>query len=213
LQGRTQQFVVVAAGDGPQVEVPSGSFVIAADGGLERASHLGLEVSVAIGDFDSSSPEAVRAAEQAGARIVRHPTAKDATDLELALDEALALGARRVLVIASDGGRLDHLLGLLLLLGADAYREVEIDAHVGEAAVAVVRGSRTIAGLPGALLTLLPLHGDAGGVTTSGLEYPLTNERLHPGGTRGVSNVFVAHEATVTVERGVLIAIRPGGPT
>ena len=120
MQGGTQQFVVVAAGDGPQVDVPEGAIVIAADGGLDRARALGLEVAVAIGDFDSSAPEVVTAAEERGARIVRHPTAKDATDLELALDEALALGAKRVLVIASDGGRLDHLLGVLLLLGADA---------------------------------------------------------------------------------------------
>ena len=211
MQGGTQQFVVVAAGDGPHVAVPEGAIVIAADGGLDRARELGLEVAVAIGDFDSSAPEAVNAAEERGTRIVRHPTAKDATDLELALDEALALGAKRILVIASDGGRLDHLLGVLLLLGADAYRGVEMDAFVGEAAITVVRDARTIEGTPGTLLTLLPLHGDAEGVTTVGLEYPLTSEQLGCGSTRGVSNVFVAAEATVTVDRGVLIAIRPGG--
>jgi thiamine pyrophosphokinase len=210
LQGGSQQFVVVAAGDGPQVGVPAGSVVIAADGGLERARALGLEVAVAIGDFDSASSDALLAAEQSGTRIVRHPTAKDATDLELAIDEALALGAERILVIASDGGRLDHLLGVLLLLGVERYRAVEVDALVGEAAVAVVRGSRTLTDVPGSLLTLLPLHGTAHGVTTSGLEYPLANETLESGSTRGVSNVFVAAEATVTVERGVLIAIRPG---
>jgi thiamine pyrophosphokinase len=210
LQGGSQQFVVVAAGDGPQVDVPAGSVVIAADGGLERARALGLEVAVAIGDFDSASSDVLFAAEQSGTRIIRHPTAKDATDLELAIDEALALGAERVLVVASAGGRLDHLVGVLLLLGAERYRAIEIDALVGEAAVAVVRGSRALRDVPGSLLTLLPLHGTAHGVTTSGLEYPLTNETLEFGSTRGVSNVFVAAEATVTVERGVLIAIRPG---
>jgi thiamine pyrophosphokinase len=198
LQGGSEQFVVVAAGDGPYVAVPAGAIVIAADGGLERAGALGLDVSVAIGDFDSTSPEAVAAAEQHGTRIVRHPTAKDATDLELALDEAVALGAKRI-------------LGVLLLLASDSYRTTEIDALVGDAAVAVVRGSRTLVGTPGGLLTLLPLHGAAHGVTTSGLGYPLSNETLEPGSTRGVSNVFVATAATVTLERGVLVAIRPGG--
>jgi thiamine pyrophosphokinase len=212
LQSGSQQFVVVAAaGVGPRVDVPAGAVVIAADGGLERAQALGLEVAVAVGDFDSASAQALLAAEQGGTRIVRHPAAKDATDLELALDEAVSLGAARVLVVASDGGRLDHLLGVLLLLGAERYRVVEVDALVGEAAVAVVRGSRTLTGVPGSLLTLLPLHGTAHGVTTTGLEYPLTDESLECGSTRGVSNVFVAAEATVTVERGVLIAIRPGG--
>jgi thiamine pyrophosphokinase len=210
LQGGSQQFVVVASGDGPQVDVPVGSLVIAADGGLERAQALGLEVAVAVGDFDSASAQSLLAAEQGGTRIVRHPTAKDATDLELAIDEAVSLGAKRILVVASDGGRLDHLLGVLLLLGADGYREIEIDALIGHAAVTVVRGSRALKGTPGEILTLLPLHGASSGVTTNGLEYPLANETLEPGSTRGISNVFVAAEATVTVERGVLIAIRPG---
>jgi len=211
LQNGSQQFVVVAAGDGPHVDVPAGAVVIAADGGLERAQALGLEVAVAVGDFDSAGSQAVLAAERGGTRIVRHPTAKDATDLELALDEAVSLGAKRILVVASDGGRLDHLLGVLLLLGADGYREIEVDALVGHAVVSVVRGSRVLKATPGEILTLLPLHGASSGVTTSGLEYPLDNETLEPGSTRGVSNVFIAAEATVTVERGVLMAIRTGG--
>ena len=201
--------VVVASGPGPDVAVPDGGTVIAADGGLDRAAALGLEVDVLVGDLDSVSPAALARAESAGTRIVRHPVAKDATDLELALDEALALGARRVLVIASAGGRLDHLAASLLLLGAERYAELELDALVGDALVHVLRSARTLRGTPGELLTLLPLGGAAEGVTTSGLEYPLDGETLGSGSTRGVSNVFTSAEARVTVAEGILLAIRP----
>jgi thiamine pyrophosphokinase len=206
--------VVVASGDGPDLALPPAASVVAADGGILRARSLGLDVDVVVGDLDSATPEAIAAAEAAGARIVRHPQAKDATDLELALDEAVALGGRRVLVVASAGGRLDHLLGSLLLLAADRYAALELDALVGEALVHVVRGARTMHGAPGELLTLVPLGGAATGVTTDGLEYPLRGETLGPGTTRGVSNVFLGTEARVTLERGVLLAIRPrGGPS
>jgi thiamine pyrophosphokinase len=201
--------VVVASGPGPAVAVPDGGTVVAADGGLERAAALGLEVDVVVGDLDSVSSAALARAEAAGTRIVRHPVAKDATDLELALDEALALGARRVLVIASAGGRLDHLAASLLLLGAERYAELELDALVGDALVHVVRSARTLRGTPGELLTLLPLGDGAEGVTTSGLEYPLDGETLGPGSTRGVSNVFTSAEARVTLAEGILLAIRP----
>ncbi|HEX6724693.1 MAG TPA: thiamine diphosphokinase, partial [Gaiella sp.] len=107
--------VVVASGPGPAVAVPAGATVVAADGGLDRAVALGLDVDIVVGDLDSVSPAALAKAEAAGRRIVRHPTAKDATDLELALDEAASLGARRVLVVASAGGRLDHLAASLVL--------------------------------------------------------------------------------------------------
>lgn len=205
--------VVVASGDGPAVTVPGTPTVVAADGGLDRAVALGLDVDVVIGDLDSVSPAALAAAESTGARVVRHPVAKDATDLELALDEAVSLGAQRVLVVASADGRLDHLLSALLLLASDRYADVEIDALVGDTLVHVVRGSRSLAGDPGDLVTLLPLGGAADGVSTDGLAYPLRGETLAPGSSRGVSNVLSASEATVSVEHGVVLVLRPGSPS
>ena len=47
---------------------PPRAFVIAADSGLEHAAALGLGVDVLVGDLDSASAEAVRAAEAAGVR-------------------------------------------------------------------------------------------------------------------------------------------------
>jgi thiamine pyrophosphokinase len=202
--------VVVASGGGPAVVVPDTGAVVAADGGLDRAAALGLSVDVVVGDLDSVDPGALATAEAAGTRVIRHPEAKDATDLELALDEAVALGAQRVLVVASGGGRLDHLVASLLLLGAERYAGLTLDALVGDAVVHVLRGERTIAGQPGELLTLLALGGAATGVVTEGLEYPLAAETLEPGSSRGVSNVFAGTEARLTVATGVLLAIRPG---
>ena len=206
--------VVVAGGEAPRAEaalqVPLDAEVVAADGGLDHARALGLEVAVAVGDFDSASEEALAAAEASGVRLVRHPTEKDATDLELALDLAASSGASRILVLAGDGGRLDHLLAALLVLGHGRYAAVEIDALVGAARVHVVRGRRTLQGEPGELLSLLPLHGEASGVTTDGLVYELRGETLEPGSSRGVSNVLTTAEATVSVERGTLVAVFPG---
>jgi thiamine pyrophosphokinase len=190
--------------------LPGDATVIAADGGVDRAIALGLHVDVAIGDFDSVTPEGLAAAAAAGARLERHPTAKDATDLELALDAASALDPSRIVVVGSGGGRLDHLLGSVSLLGLEHYAGAEIDAYLGNAVVHVVRNSRTLSGTPGELVSLLPLHGGAERVTTEGLEYPLDHETLPAGTSRGVSNVFAAREARITVERGCLLAVRPG---
>lgn len=203
--------VVIASGPGPSLPVPAAATVIAADGGLDRALALGVEVDVVIGDLDSVSADALAAAGDAGTRIVRHPVAKDATDLELALDEAVLLGARRILVVASADGRLDHLLASLLLLGSERYAELEVDALVGDALVHVVHGLRTLTGAPGEIVTLLAPAGPAEGVTTTGLEYPLAGETLEPGSTRGVSNVFTGAEAGVSVVTGVLLVVRPDG--
>jgi thiamine pyrophosphokinase len=201
--------IVVASGPGPALGMLDAGTVVAADGGLDRARDLGLRVDVVVGDLDSVSPEALAAAESAGARVVRHPIAKDATDLELALDEAAALGARRVLVVASGDGRLDHLLAALLLLGSERYAELELDAVVGDALVHVVRGERALTGTPGELVSLVALGGPARGVRTEGLEYALAGETLGSGSSRGVSNTFTAAPARVVVGDGVVLAVRP----
>ena len=167
--------------------------------GSSHARALGLDVAVAVGDFDSASPEAVAAAAAEGTRVVRHPVDKDATDLELALDVAASSATERILVLAGGGGRLDHLLSALLLLGHERYASAQIDALVGPARVHVVRGTRTLAGEPGELVSLLALHGPAEGVRTDGLAYQLRGETLEPGSSRGVSNVFAANRATVSV--------------
>jgi len=206
--------VVVSGGDLPApraaLEVPLGASVIAADKGLDHALALGLDVTVAVGDFDSASPEAVAVAEAAGVRIERHPQEKDATDLELALDAALTMTPARILVLAAEGGRLDHLLSAALLLASERYARSQIDAFVGKARIHVLRGERELEGEPGELVTLLAVNGPAEGVTTEGLAYPLHGETLEPGSSRGVSNVFASRRARIAVERGVVLAIRPG---
>ncbi len=190
--------------------VPLGSPVVAADRGLEHALSLGLDVTLAVGDFDSASPEAVAVAESAGVRVERHPEEKEATDLELALDAAAAMEPQRILVLAAEGGRLDHQLSALLLLASERYAGVQVDALVGPAWVHVVRLARTLEGAPGELVSLLAVGGPAKGVTTAGLAYPLRGETLEAGTSRGISNVFATDTAQVSLDEGVLLAIRPG---
>jgi thiamine pyrophosphokinase len=214
-EGVSEQIIVVVSGGeaphpGAALAVPLGAPVVAADRGLEHALRLGLDVTLAVGDFDSASPEAVEVAESAGVRIERYPEDKDATDLELALDAAAAMAPRRIVVLAGDAGRLDHFLSTLLLLASNRYENVEVDAFIGEAHVHVVRRERVLAGEPGELVSLLAANGPAEGVRTSGLAYPLRGETLEPGSTRGVSNLFVEPTAHVALEHGVLLAIRPG---
>jgi thiamine pyrophosphokinase len=57
------------------------------------------------------------------------------------------------------------------------------------------------------LLSLLPVGGDAAGVSTRGLAYPLRDETLYLGHARGVSNVFESATAEVWLREGLLLVI------
>jgi thiamine pyrophosphokinase len=202
--------VLSASPDTPLVQaLPPDAFVIAADGGGVHARRLGLHVHLLVGDLDSVSESALVASD----RVARHPVDKDATDLELALAEAARLEPERILVLGGSSGRLDHLFGSLLLLAAEKYARVTIDAQFGEAAVHVVRGERLLHGRTGDLISLFAVHGPADGVSTEGLVYPLAGETLEPGSSRGISNRFAGTgtQARISVARGVLLAVRPNG--
>lgn len=188
--------------------------VYAADSGVEVAAQLDLDVDVVVGDLDSISPGALAAAEAAGARIDRHPAAKDATDLALAMGTAIHDGAVELLVLAGAGGRLDHLLAGALALADARWAHVMIRAVLGSSRVYVVHGPGTalVTGLTAELVSLIPVGGPATGVSTSGLRYPLADATLGPGTTRGVSNVLddPAGIAVVSLGGGALLVVLPG---
>jgi len=207
--------VVLAGGDpvAPRVRslLPGGAIVIAADSGLHQAALLDLEVDLIVGDLDSVDPAALEASIARGARVERHPIAKDETDLELALRAASLLHVERVFVVGGAGGRLDHFLANLVLLASPQLAHLEIEALVGSARVRPIHEIAELHGKPGDLVTLLALGGPARGVRTTGLAYPLDGEDLLPGSTRGVSNELCASSATVSLSEGVVLAVQPLG--
>jgi thiamine pyrophosphokinase len=213
-KGGTMNGALVFAGGDPlphdlAERLDRDRFVIAADSGLDHALALGFHADLLVGDLDSVDPAALRTAYDRGTIVERHPEQKDSTDLELALDAAVAHDVRRVTVVGGNGGRLDHLIANALLLAAPRFATLEIDALLPPARVAVVRRTVTLLGSLSELCTLVPVGGPADGVRTSGLHFPLDGERLEPGSTRGVSNVFVETTATVTLDSGILLAIQP----
>jgi thiamine pyrophosphokinase len=197
------------------VHLPTASFVVAADSGFDQATALGLPVDVVVGDLDSISPEGLAAAERAGIAILRHRPDKDATDTELAIDVALERGATRLCGLSGgarpDDLRLDHDLGALLALAAPRLAGCEVEAWWGSAHLDVLHGPGTVdlVAPPGSLVSLLPVHGPAVGVTTTGLRFPLAGETLGAGTSRGISNELVAARATVVVDGGALLVVRP----
>jgi len=211
-----QHCIVVIGGDAPSTPLPGAlgpdAVVVAADSGVDHALALGLRVDVAVGDFDSVTPAGLDEARAGGARVESHPSAKDHTDLELALEAAVATGAGTITVVGGDGGRRDHLFANLLVLAAPRFAAPTITAYLGATRVHVVHGGRRrpITGEPGELVTLLPVHGDAAGVRTEGLRYPLANETLPAGTSRGVSNVLERSPASVAVSAGTVVVVLPG---
>ncbi|MBW3537267.1 MAG: thiamine diphosphokinase [Actinobacteria bacterium] len=211
-----KRILVVTGGDtGPDLELvdrdAAYDLVIAADSGLDRARLLGLKPHVVVGDLDSASPDAVAWAREAGASVEEHPTHKHHTDLELSLHRALEEGPGVVELVGGSGGRPDHWLANLALLAAAAAPGRTVGAWMGTWRIDVVVAESPFVHTsePGGLLSLVAIGGDARGVTTTGLIYPLSDEDLLWGSGRGISNVFAGGSVRVEVQSGTLLVMRP----
>ena len=206
--------VIVSGGDPvpPDVleDLPDDPWVVAADGGADHAADLGLAVDVLIGDLDSVSRDVVSSIDEE--RIIGHPTDKDATDLELAFElVAAADDVDRVVLVGGTGGRLDHFLANAMLICAPRFAHLDLVWIAPPARATVVRDHVRLHGSVGDKVSLIPIGGDAVGVTTTGLRWPLAGDDLRIGSTRGVSNEFSTAVSTIAIESGVLLVVQPEG--
>jgi thiamine pyrophosphokinase len=181
---------------------------IAADGGLRHLLALGRRPDVLIGDLDSLPNGVEDSLSEWESEVIRHPAAKDETDLEL----ALLLAKRRfpdatILIFGGIGGRLDQTLANISLLAHPDLLGHPIRFVEPREMAWLITGECEIKGSPGDTVSLIPLGGPARVTETSGLRWPLRDETLQFGPTRGVSNVMTAARATVLLKSGMLLCI------
>jgi len=179
-----------------------GDLLIAADGGFAAVTAWGLTPDLVVGDFDSLG----HVPDHPNLHVL--PCVKDDTDMAHAVDHALSLGYTRFVLLGGVGGRLDHTIANLQLLGHIASRgALAILAGQGHVAAAVCNGSFSFpAGLSG-YCSVFCQSGTARGVTLEGLKYTLDRASLTETVPLGVSNEFLGVPARVTVEEGVLLLI------
>jgi thiamine pyrophosphokinase len=169
---------------------------------------------VVIGDQDSLAPELRAELESAGTRFVTYPPAKDETDLELALAYAVEQGAREIFILGILGSRLDQTLANLLLLTLPDLADIDVRIVAQDQVAFVVRDEAVIEGEPGDVVSLIPLRGDAVGVTIEHVQWPLHDETLRFGSSRSISNVLLERHTRVRVREGILLcAITRAGST
>ena len=195
------------AGKAVDRAIADADLILAADSGALTALRYGCTPAIIVGDFDSltlSEQELMKL----GSQIVRAEVEKNETDTELAIQVALDRGAERITLLGGIGGeRFDHAMANILLLAG--FERVPIRIVDGPTTCWLVRGpGRTaIEGQPADLLSLFPLTGEALGVRTTDLYYPLSGETLYFGKPRGVSNVLISEHAEVALEDGLLLVI------
>ncbi len=181
--------------------------ILCADGGLQHARALGLRPNAVIGDMDSLLKKELDELTQSEEQIILYPADKENTDLELALEHAVQLGVREILVMGALGKRIDQTLANIGLLMGDGPSTLDARIDDGIEELFFCKDRAEIHGRKGDIVSLIPWTGLAGGVRTEGLMWALVNESLYSEKSRGVSNVMLAETAAVSITFGLLLIV------
>lgn len=181
--------------------------ILCADGGALSLWELGWVPAAVIGDMDSLPAEILQELARRGTRIVRHSAHKDETDTWLALQEAFQLDPDEVWIFGALGGRIDHTLANLSLLGQGLERGVTVRLVDPTCRIFLAKGKSVLEGNTGDLVSLFPFSGSARGITLEGFAYPLTNAEMTVGYPYGVSNVLTSPTGIIAVDEGCLLVV------
>lgn len=174
-------------------------YILAADGGADKALACGVTPDGVIGDLDSVSPRTQQLLKD---RILHVPTQEN-TDLEKALLWLKKHHFTHVTLAGFVGDRWDFAVGNLLALARFA-RTLEICVAGNRwRIIPLVRGA-AFACKKNKRVSIIPLK-TCTGVTLTGLKYPLTNVQLTPGTTRTLSNETAGTQFSVSFTRGTLL--------
>ena len=176
--------------------------LICADQGWHHARKLGIKPQVIIGDFDSADPP------PKDIRCIEHPSDKDVSDTQLAIEYALQQGHADIWLLGLLGGRPDHAYANLSLLRLAPGRLVAKDADYEALCIDASRGGEHHYHCQeGENCSLFAMGNSAALVSTSGLKYELEQTPLRSD-SHGLSNQSKQENVGIHVHAGTVLLFR-----
>ncbi|MBU8933558.1 MAG: thiamine diphosphokinase [candidate division Zixibacteria bacterium] len=181
---------------------------VAVDGGYSFFRKASLFPDILIGDFDSLKrfprdlPETTT--------VIRHPSRKDKTDLHLAIDYCVEIGARTIDIVQPSVGEIDHLLANTHCVSYGVFDSgsrkaplIRIISPMHEIRP-VVDGAVTFTDKVGDTVSVLALS-EKVVLSITGTEYRGRGISLKLGETRGLRNRITSRRARFQVQGRALI--------
>ncbi|SEK20257.1 thiamine diphosphokinase [Ruminococcus albus] len=204
----TDTCVIFAGGDPVKAETVDKSllenaFIICADKGFALAESLAVEADIVLGDFDSLNytPK--------GDKVMCFPPEKDDTDLMLAVNKALEIGAKKIVIYGACGGRIDHMIGNIACLALIAEKGAS-GTIVGDNDILSFHmpGEFSVPYKEGFSLSLFAYSREVKGLAISGAKYSVQDCTLTDSVTLGVSNEIIPPAAKISFTEGRLLVIQ-----
>jgi len=186
-------------------EIIKSNYIIGVDRGAYWLIANSVIPNIAIGDFDSVTPNEFCLIKEKAKRVKEYPKKKNFTDMELAAQHAISLHPKEVVMYGAIGRRLDHTIGNIQLL--ERFHELGA-IRDGNNEVRVVSGHRTMRKESRyRYVSVLPIS-ETIEVSLMGFLYDVSRALIRRGQTLGISNEIRIKKATIEVHQGKALVIR-----
>ncbi|KGF15456.1 thiamine pyrophosphokinase [Peptostreptococcus sp. MV1] len=183
--------------------------IIAVDGGANHLYKMGIMPNYILGDLDSIDEEIRKYYESSEVVFKKFPTKKDETDAELAVWLVEEEGLLGIDIYGALGGRIDHELANIQLLYYILERGMYPRIISENEEIYILKNDEmNLKGNIGDIVSIIPIMGDARGITLANMEYSVEELDLKYSITRGISNVMEAEEAFINVRDGCMLVVR-----
>ncbi|MGC9324400.1 MAG: thiamine diphosphokinase [Desulfomonilia bacterium] len=205
-------FLIVSGGNPPGIDLlhrksREADVIIAADRGAHYCLEAGIYPHLLVGDMDSLSRHELKEIADRGIEIRSFPTAKDKTDTQIALEEAIRRHATSIEIVAATGGRFDHALANVHLLVRALQTGIPARIVDNRQEIFLLAGESVLEGKRGMTISLLPLTRTVKRVSLEGFAYELSDAEMHIGNPYGVSNIITSEKACVSIGEGIIVAV------
>jgi thiamine pyrophosphokinase len=204
-------IAVVAGGnltEGFLSEIKKSTFIIGVDKGAYWLISHTIIPNVAIGDFDSVSKQEFEKIEKKSKKVTKYPTEKNWTDLELAMNHAVALHPKNITIYGAYGTRIDHSFAAIGLLEKLAQRKIYASIIDMNNSVSIVDTTHVLKKSDTyTYVSLLPLTTEIV-VSMQGFKYNVTKKKIRKGETIGISNEIDKDKGIITIHAGTALLVQ-----
>lgn len=182
-------------------------FIICADGGARHLHKIRKVPTMIVGDLDSIDEDVILQYKDQGVRFEKFPPKKDYTDMELAINYAIEFKPNELTIMGAIGSRLDHTMANIYMLVDIMKKGISCRMLNNKNEIRVISDTIEIRCNDDLNVSLIPLTEKVEGICLTGFEYPLDNETLYMGQSRGVSNKLKSLIGNISIKNGLLAVI------
>ncbi len=176
-------------------------FIICADGGLNYLDSLKIAPDLIVGDFDSANVSLLE--KYKDIKIKKFLPEKNFTDTEIAIEEAITLGYKEIIIFGATGTRLDHTMANILLIERYIKKGISIRIVDNNNYIQILNKDISLNKKEGYYLSIIPITEYIEGITLKGFKYPLENVKVNRGSTLCISNEIMDEEAQIQIKNGI----------